>query len=387
MGKGKVKPKMSAEKSAIKTAKKQAKRAARESSGVKKPNTKPKAKSSAQSLDTSTEDTKSTTSSFRAANGLSQAKWSSLFKKHIGVLESHVKHLERVLQSVRHFVSDLPEVERGEWERGEKGDLVVVVGCVDRAKETVKSAKEAATLLLSAEGATARTHTFPDAPVNDERDSEMEDVPTESDEEEAEVVKDESAKSETNGAAVVEDNPYFVVDTKPTPVVINKGISPPRTKKNKNGSKEEYGSERETEKPKSAEQAGSGLPEPETVSSSKKSKEAIPEEKADAPQLGKKRRKSEDSEPKKPKKSKKEIQLEITTSEPVDFAALQAKLQAEVDIGEAAKEVAIHGGTGESKKDKKRRRSSDGLSKDGKKAKKEEERKRKAEGESIVVSR
>ncbi|EHK99377.1 hypothetical protein M7I_4781 [Glarea lozoyensis 74030] len=226
MGKGKAKPKANAEKTAIHTAKKEAKRAAREASGVKRPH------KTAKSHGISVNDLQIKTPPSGAAEALSHVKWPSLFKKHIGVLESHVKHLERVQQSVKDFMLGLPDVERDAWERGEKGHLKIIVGCVERAKETVKNAKEA----------------------NKSR------------------AKEEHASSET----------------------------------------------------------------------------------------------------------------------PVDFEALQAKLQAEVDIGEATKDIEAHGEVAESKKDKKRRRSSDGLSKEGKKAKKEEkERKRKASGDGgeLVVGR
>ncbi|EPE33546.1 hypothetical protein GLAREA_06559 [Glarea lozoyensis ATCC 20868] len=314
MGKGKAKPKANAEKTAIHTAKKEAKRAAREASGVKRPH------KTAKSHGISVNDLQIKTPPSGAAEALSHVKWPSLFKKHIGVLESHVKHLERVQQSVKDFMLGLPDVERDAWERGEKGHLKIIVGCVERAKETVKNAKEAVSLLPGHNAASAPAPTLPTAPVDEDGDSEMEDASSSSDVDEAADAESTIEPTKANGAVVVEANPYFVVDTEPTPVTVELGASQSHTKKNKSRAKEEHAS----------------------------------------------------------------------SETPVDFEALQAKLQAEVDIGEATKDIEAHGEVAESKKDKKRRRSSDGLSKEGKKAKKEEkERKRKASGDGgeLVVGR
>jgi hypothetical protein len=137
---------------------------------------------------------------------------------------------------------------------------------------------------------------------------------------------EESAEDKENNTAAngVEPNPYFVVDTNPTPVVLN----------------------------------GRGT--------GKKSK---------------KRAKEEDEEVKKSKKVKKEKTVVaeaaalVNTDPEVDFAAIEAKLQAEVEEFEAAKARESQGAeSSEDKKSKKkRRRSSDGL--DGKAEKKIRKRK------------
>lgn len=137
---------------------------------------------------------------------------------------------------------------------------------------------------------------------------------------------EDSAEDKENSTAPngVESNPYFVVDTNPTPVVLNDN--------------------------------GTG----------KKSK---------------KRAKEEDREAKKSKKAKKEKvsvaeeAVPINTEPEVDFAAIAAKLQAEVEEFEAAKAPESQGAeSSEDKKSKKkRRRSSDGL--EGKAEKKIRKRK------------
>jgi hypothetical protein len=406
MGKTRVKPKVNAAKTAIREAKKAAKRAAREKSGAKKPH-KGKSRSLAG---LSIEGLTIKTPTQRATEALSHVKWPSLFKKHIGVLESHVKHLERVMQSVKDFMLGLSEEERGEWEKGEKGQLKIITGFLERARETLGNAKEAVSLLpghraVAAKMATTKAETK----VDEDGDSEMEDVDTSSDEDvekasesdssssssksdDEEVVKDEGAKPETNGAVAVEANPYFVIDTEPTPVAVIKSVPPPTTKKSKKDAKAEVKAEKKAKKTKKV-AAVEEPPKEESASSLKHTEETTHAKDTDVAKSDKKRRKSEDSESKKTKKSKKEVKVTVTTSEPaVDFEALQAKLQAEVDIGEATKDVEAHGSSGESKKDKKRRRTSDGLSKEGKKSKKEEKEKKKRkaveeEGEEVVASR
>jgi hypothetical protein len=137
---------------------------------------------------------------------------------------------------------------------------------------------------------------------------------------------EDSAEEKQNNTAAngVEPNPYFVVDTNPTPVVLN----------------------------------GNGT--------GKKSK---------------KRATEEDSEAKKSKKVKKqkvavaEEAAPVPTDPEVDFAAIEAKLQAEVEEFEATKARESQGAdSSEDKKSKKkRRRSSDGL--EGKAEKKIRKRK------------
>lgn len=117
--------------------------------------------------------------------------------------------------------------------------------------------------------------------------------------------EDKENKTAVNG---VEPNPYFVVDTNPTPVVLN----------------------------------------------------------GDGSAKSKKRAKEKDGEGTKSKKAKrkKDAVSEASQSVPVepevDFTALEAKLQAEVDQAEAAKGQEAAESSEEKKSKKKRRRSSDG---------------------------
>jgi hypothetical protein len=125
---------------------------------------------------------------------------------------------------------------------------------------------------------------------------------------------EDSAEDKENNTAAngVESNPYFVVDTNPTPVVLNgKGTG----KKSKKRAKEEDGEGKKSKRVK-------------------KEKVAIAEE----------------------------AKL-LTTDPEVDFAAIEAKLQAEVEEFEATKARESQGAeSSEDKKSKKkRRRSSDGL--------------------------
>jgi len=120
---------------------------------------------------------------------------------------------------------------------------------------------------------------------------------------------EDKEKITTNG---VEPNPYFVIDTKPTPIVLNgNGV----LKKNKKRAKEDEAEEKKSKKVK-------------------KEKHAVSE--AAAP---------------------------LSVEPEVDFAAVEAALKAEVDAAEAAKaQEAQSAESSEDKKaKKKRRRSSDGV--------------------------
>ncbi len=72
------------------------------------------------------------------------AKWPALFKKHIGVIESHIKSLERLMQSMRSEMDTFPEKQRLEWELGERGNWRVICEMMDRAREVLVGAKIAA---------------------------------------------------------------------------------------------------------------------------------------------------------------------------------------------------------------------------------------------------
>jgi len=203
-----------------------------------------------------------------------------------------------------------------------------------------KLAEKAAELGYTKRGKLGRD---PDAVSSDsDSDTEMSDASSSSDDDDAvaegadfvplnlgkkaprPATAEDSAEGKENNTNGVEPNQYFVVDTNPTPVVLN----------------------------------GNGT--------GKKSK---------------KRAKEEDSEAKKSKKVKNgkaavaEEAAPVLTDPEVDFAAIEAKLQAEVEEFEAAKARESQGAESseEKKSKKKRRRSSDDL--EGKAEKKIRKRK------------
>ncbi|CAG8981065.1 hypothetical protein HYALB_00013249 [Hymenoscyphus albidus] len=351
-----------------------------------------------------------TTAPERAKEALSHVKWTALFKKHLGVLESHVKALDRVAQHLRSYMSGLPVEERIKWEKGEEGNWGKICGLLDRARDTLCNAREASHGLVpehhlrdkkglgvtginyvplypqvealraglttdaAGNGANAIGATTNEA-FDSDGDSEMEDAPGlesldsdssssssgESDDEDS-PAPEKKVKEKSNPAPEVEPNPYFVVDTEPTPVNLPKTEAPSVKKGKKRTSDEDI-----PEKAKKIKKSKS------TESLSKETKH---KDKSD-----------EDIEEPQPKKSKKakisKSETVVAVKEPeVDFHALQVQLQAEVDVGEATRDVeALGEGEKESRKEKKRRRSSDGTSeKEGKKHKKDksEGKKRKA---------
>ena len=77
------------------------------------------------------------------------AKWPALFKKHLGLIESHIRALDRVMQSMKSEMGQMPEKERMEWELGERGNWRVICNMMDRAREVLAGAREAAKGIVS----------------------------------------------------------------------------------------------------------------------------------------------------------------------------------------------------------------------------------------------
>ena len=77
------------------------------------------------------------------------AKWPALFKRHLGVIESHVKNLDRVMQSTKSEMDRMDEKDRLEWDLGERGYWRVICEMMDRAREVLVSAKKAAQGIVS----------------------------------------------------------------------------------------------------------------------------------------------------------------------------------------------------------------------------------------------
>ncbi|KAN0098180.1 hypothetical protein V8E51_013843 [Hyaloscypha variabilis] len=298
----------------------------------------------------------------RVMKNLLHAKWPALFKKHLGVIESHILALDRTMMSMKTEMEHMPEKQRLEWELGERGNFRVLCEMMDRARQVLVDARRSAQGILPPErlrdkkglgvkgtefellgpklaqkaaelGYTKRGKLGrdPDAVSSDsDTDTEISNPSSSSDDADAvtkgadfvplnvgakvprfPTVEDSGADKEKTTTNGVEPNPYFVVDTNPTPVIVN----------------------------------GNGVVK-----------------------LSKKRATEDDGEEQKSKKTKKE---KHTVSEPavsfpvepeIDFAAVEAALQAEVEAAEAIKAQEAHSAeSSENKKSKKkRRRSSDG---------------------------
>ncbi|KAL2075099.1 hypothetical protein VTL71DRAFT_41 [Oculimacula yallundae] len=332
------------------------------------------------------------------------AKWPALFKKHLGVIEAHIRSLDRVMQSMKSEMTDLPEKERLEFELGERGNWRVICGMMDRAREVLTSARIAAKGIVPSRHLQDKkglgvlgTNFEPLGPkleqkaaeigydpvgkgklgrnpedVDEDGDSEMSDG---SDDSEAEGSEDDGvadnadfvkldvsskmvsttaegnqAPEQDNAPGAVEPNPYFVVDVEPTPVNLTESTI-----------------------------VNSGEPEPE-----KKSRKQMKEEAAEARKAARLLKKQAHDSAK-----LAALQEPSTQPEPVpvpeaeavpepefDYAELEASLQAEIAAGTKAQEEA------EEKKSKKKRRRSSGVDEEvvEKKVKVEKkEKKRKAE--------
>ncbi|KAH9217456.1 hypothetical protein DL95DRAFT_424027 [Leptodontidium sp. 2 PMI_412] len=321
------------------------------------------------------------------------AKWPALFKKHLGVIESHIRSLDRVMQSMKSDMADMPEKERLDFELGERGNWRVICGMMDRAREVLTSARVAATGIVPSrhlqdkKGLGVLGTTFePLGPKLDQKaadigydpvrkgklgrnpedvdadgDSEMTDSSDDSDAEGSEndgvadnddfirldigstiprlsSVAGEPKAAEEEKSGAVEANPYFVVDVEPTPVNLTQ---PALEKKTRKQIKEEVAAARKAarEARKAAHEAAKLAP----------AKEPNPQP---------------EPEPE------------------IDFAELEASLQAEIAAGTKAQEEAE---AQEKKKSKKKRRRSSGVDEEvvEKKAKVEKkEKKRKTEESS-----
>jgi hypothetical protein len=77
------------------------------------------------------------------------AKWPALFKKHLGLIESHIRALDRVMQSMKSEMGQMPEKERMEWELGERGNWRAICEMMDRARGVLADARKAAQGIVS----------------------------------------------------------------------------------------------------------------------------------------------------------------------------------------------------------------------------------------------
>jgi hypothetical protein len=100
------------------------------------------------------------TKPFKPVKVLQHAKWPALFKKHIGILEAHIKSLDRIMQSMRSQMMVMPEKERIDWELGKKGSWRVISEMMDRARDTLCGAK------IAAEGVVSQFYCIPRSSAN-----------------------------------------------------------------------------------------------------------------------------------------------------------------------------------------------------------------------------
>jgi hypothetical protein len=77
------------------------------------------------------------------------AKWPALFKKHLGLIESHIRALDRVMQSMKSEMGQMTEKERLEWELGERGNWRVICNMMDQARTVLADARVAAQGIVS----------------------------------------------------------------------------------------------------------------------------------------------------------------------------------------------------------------------------------------------
>jgi len=83
------------------------------------------------------------------AKGLRHAKWPALFKKHIGLLESHIRLVTRMQESLKSEMETLSEEQKREWELDELGNWRLVCEMLDRARTLLSTAKRTAVNLVS----------------------------------------------------------------------------------------------------------------------------------------------------------------------------------------------------------------------------------------------
>jgi hypothetical protein len=85
----------------------------------------------------------------RVMKNLLHAKWPALFKKHLGVIESHILALDRTMMSMKTEMEHMPEKQRLEWELGERGNFRVLCEMMDRARQVLVDARRSAQGIVS----------------------------------------------------------------------------------------------------------------------------------------------------------------------------------------------------------------------------------------------
>lgn len=285
-----------------------------------------------------------------------------------------VHSLDRVMQAMKSEMNGMSEEQKTEFELAENSRMRTMCGLMDRARGTLVSARFASKSIIppswqkdkSGLGVTGLKYEpllpklqekaeaagiywnenkldqlwgnqmkkkATSGPTDSSSESSSEESSDEDSDSEDSEVSEEEADDEKDGSNGVESNQFFVVDTKPTPVDLTGAT--PKSKK-----------EKKSKKAKGTEST---------------SADSIPAKKS-------RKRSSDDDveQPTSPKKSK-------ATAEDlanVDFTAVEAQLQAEVEAGMKAKEKELQKKASQieeeseelakSKKEKKRKRNSDG---------------------------
>lgn len=71
------------------------------------------------------------------------AKWPAMFKRHLGMIETHIKLLDRMMTSMKADIDKLEPELRRQWLTGETGNWTVMVGLMKRARQTLVDARTA----------------------------------------------------------------------------------------------------------------------------------------------------------------------------------------------------------------------------------------------------
>ncbi|CZR68269.1 uncharacterized protein PAC_18168 [Phialocephala subalpina] len=337
------------------------------------------------------------------------AKWPALFKRQLGLIEMHIDSLTRIMNAMRNDGDSMSAEDKLDWELGERGNWRAICGMMDRARLVLSQTKEAAQGVLpedrlrdkkklgvvgtefeplvpkldekaramgydpKGKGALGRSMDYLDQEgksLDQDGDTDMSDA-SESSSDESDSDDDVATGADyigldigsrkkqkkdhtietTNGAA---PNPFFVVDTEPTPVNLNTA-------------------------PNAAEQASERL--------SNRKRKQMEKDEAAAARLAKRMAKKAAYEAEKAAAAQATEESAKEPSSPgVDFRELEAKLQAEIDDGTRAQQEAEAQEAEAAAKTakKKRRRSSEGGEEVVKKVKKEKKEKKKRKADDDV---
>lgn len=83
--------------------------------------------------------------------GPPHTKWSSMWKKDMGLIEARIKSLDRQMAAMRLYMQSMPEgsAQRRDYELGERSNWRHICGMMDRARELLCMVKEEARGIVS----------------------------------------------------------------------------------------------------------------------------------------------------------------------------------------------------------------------------------------------